>query len=553
MSKKTASSLKTTILTSILMVGILSLVLSVSVTIYKSNEQYTREASFFVQQIAKIVAYNSIIPVAFNQQGDLDDKQKGFLNTINNIKEVSHIHIYRYDDFSEELTLFASYIKKGATTLRPQYSKVKTLKQPVFTERYIEYAEPIYDHSFEGSTQNPPIGYVYLRYELTQYLQYNQEMLTWNTIVAAVVIALSILASFYVLNKVVAPINRFVREIQLITQNKAFDSRVKSTNLIEMNMVAESMNAMLAKINWQIHQSAQAEKEITELNQNLEEKVISRTQALRDSNQELLDALEQVHQYQSQVIQSEKMASLGQMVAGVAHEVNTPIGLGVTASTMLSDKIDEISEAMENQKLSARKLSNFLVESKENTQIIYRNLSRAADLISSFKQVAVDQSADINREVNIKSFFEDILLSLNPTLKQTSHVIDIDCDENLVIKSKPGPLNQIIINLIMNSIIHGFDQMDRGLISIRITQRANTCTIHYSDNGSGIEEKIKQKIFDPFVTTRRGEGGSGLGMHLVYNLVTQALNGRIEVTSELGNGASFDIQFPAVQVLEYES
>lgn len=531
------------------MVGILSLLLSVSITIYKSNEQYAEEASSFVQQIAKIVAYNSIIPVTFDQRGDLDDKKKGFLNTIRNFEGVSHIHVYRFDEFSNELSFFASYNKERTAPLRPQFRKIEELKKPVFTERFIEFAHPILDNNLDDSFGNDqPLGYVYVRFELEQYAKYNQQMLSWNAIVAAVIIFLSIAVSYYVLNKVVAPINRFVREIQLITQNKAFDTRVKPTKLIEMNMVAESVNAMLAKINWQMHQSSQAEKEIIELNQNLEEKVVSRTQALRDSNQELLDALEQVHQYQSQVIQSEKMASLGQMVAGVAHEVNTPIGLGVTASTMLSDKIDDISQAMENQTLSAKKLSKFLTESKENTQIIYRNLSRAADLISSFKQVAVDQSADNNRKVNVKEFFNDILISMNPTLKKTNHIIDVDCDENLFIKTKPGPLNQIIINLIMNSLIHGFSEKERGLISIRVTHRSNTCYIHFADNGSGIEEKIKQKIFDPFVTTKRGEGGSGLGMHLVYNLVTQALSGRIEVTSELGNGAVFDIQFPAVQV-----
>lgn len=535
------------------MVCLLSLVLSVSVTIYKTNEQYKRETSFFIQQIAKIIAYNSIIPVTFDQRGDLDDEKNGFLFTIKNITGISHVHIYRYDEISNELVFFASYNKESTAALRPQFRKVTTITEPVFTDRFIEYAEPILDKNLGTFDKNSaPLGYVYIRYELDHYLNYSNEMLIWNLFVAAFVILLAILASFYVLNKVVEPIGRFVREIQLITQNKTFDARVKPTTLLELNLVAESVNAMLAKINWQIHVSVQAEKEITELNQNLEEKVVSRTQALRDSNQELLDALEQVHQYQSQVIQSEKMASLGQMVAGVAHEVNTPIGLGVTASTMLSDNIDEISFAMKEQKLSARKLSKFLEESKENTQIIYRNLSRAADLISSFKQVAVDQSADINRQVNMTQFFDDILISLNPTLKKTNHKIIIDCDPNLVIKTKPGPLNQILINLIMNALIHAFAKETLGIITIKVSQKNNMCTINFHDNGIGIEEKIKQKIFDPFVTTKRGEGGSGLGMHLVYNLVTQALNGQINVISELGQGATFNISFPAIQVVEYD-
>jgi signal transduction histidine kinase len=139
----------------------------------------------------------------------------------------------------------------------------------------------------------------------------------------------------------------------------------------------------------------------------------------------------------------------------------------------------------------------------------------------------------------------EVLLSMNPTLKKTSQEVLIHCDEDLAIVTKPGPINQIMMNLIMNSILHAFKDVDDGTIEITVWLQNERCYIRYQDNGRGIEEKIKQKIFDPFVTTRRGEGGSGLGMHLVYNLVTQALKGQISVSSELGHGAQFDIEFPA--------
>ena len=540
-NKNSAISLKVSITTAIVLVSLLSLILSVFFTTYFSNKDKENEAVYFAKMMTEIIAFNSRVPITFDQREGIDS----FLNTLETIEEISYIHVYRTDEFTGELEFFSSFNQKRHPPITPQFHRIKLLSTPLFSENYVEFGSPILD-----SVTKENIGYVYLRLQLEHYNKNMAQLAQYNILIAIVVAIIAFLVSQLIQQRILTPINKFVKEIQQITFNKDFDTKVNSPDFVEMRLLADSVNAMLAKINQQIAQYGQAEKEITELNQNLEEKVVSRTQALRDSNQELLDALEQVHQYQSQVIQSEKMASLGQMVAGVAHEVNTPIGLGVTASTMLSDKIDEINLALENQTLSAKKLARFLSESKENTEIIYRNLSRAADLISSFKQVAVDQSADSIRKIEVASFLREVILSLHPTLKKANHEIEVNCDDNLAIKTKPGPINQIIINLIMNSLIHGFKNTDSGRIVISVECKANKCRITYFDNGRGIEEKIKQKIFDPFVTTRRGEGGSGLGMHLVYNLVTQALNGNIEVESELGEGAEFIIEFPAVKVLD---
>ena len=207
--------------------------------------------------------------------------------------------------------------------------------------------------------------------------------------------------------------------------------------------------------------------------------------------------------------------------------------------------IDDIKSKLDDKTLSAAQLTSFLSDSRENTQIIYRNLTRAADLISSFKQVAVDQTAGVIREIKLHEYLDEIINSMQPTLKKYRHIVTINCDESITIKTKPGPLNQIIINLIMNSITHGFKAMEQGQITINATLNEDKCIVNFIDNGCGIEEKIKQKVFDPFVTTSRGEGGSGLGLHLVYNLVTQALKGNISVVSELKSGAQFTIEFPA--------
>ena len=169
-------------------------------------------------------------------------------------------------------------------------------------------------------------------------------------------------------------------------------------------------------------------------------------------------------------------------------------------------------------------------------------------MISSFKKVAVDQSSAESRTFNVTELLEEVLLTLSAKLKSAHVNISLNCPESLNITSKPGPINQILINLILNSIYHAFEEREQGEITINIMVLGNQLHITYSDDGVGIDEKIKSKIFDPFTTTKRGSGGSGLGMHLVYNLVTQALDGNIQVDSKKNKGVSFDITFP-VQVI----
>lgn len=527
-------SLRTSITATLVVVSLMSLIFSIFTTTYYTEKKNDEEAIRYIKAVSKIVSFNSEIPLAFNQRTGLNE----FLSTLKDIDSLNNIHVYRKDEFEDNLTFFTNFKRDNVTNISPQFHRVTTLSQPRLSDEFIEYSLPVID-----SETSATLGYIYVRMTHRSFKQNVSELAQYNLAMGVILALVAYIISQIIRARVIRPFDDFVRDIQNITFNKDFDAQLSKPSLTELHPLSESVNAMLRKITQQIDKFETAESEIKELNQSLEQKVVTRTQALRDSNQELLDALEQVHQYQSQVIQSEKMASLGQMVAGVAHEVNTPIGLGVTASTMLSDRIDDIKSELEKKSLSAKKLERFLDESKENTQIIYRNLSRAADLVSSFKQVAVDQTADNSRNVKLEPFVNEVILSLNPTLKKFNHSIVINCPAELEIQTKPGPINQVLINMIMNSVIHAFDD-NEGTITIDIWLENHTCHIKYQDNGKGIEEKIKQRIFDPFVTTKRGEGGSGLGLHLVYNLVTQALGGNISVESELDKGSTFNISFP---------
>ncbi|MDP5191922.1 sensor histidine kinase, partial [Rheinheimera baltica] len=152
------------------------------------------------------------------------------------------------------------------------------------------------------------------------------------------------------------------------------------------------------------------------------------------------------------------------------------------------------------------------------------------------------------RQFNMLQLINEVLLSLRPNLKKTQHQVIVNCPAQLELDSKPGPINQILINLIMNSLIHAFEYIEQGIINIDVVVGNNNCELIYTDNGAGVPESIKKRIFDPFVTTKRGEGGSGLGMHLVYNLVTQALNGKILLDSTLGQGVRIKIDFPVITI-----
>ena len=367
-------SLKAAITGSILLVSSISIVLSTALTTYVHNQDIKRESSHFAKALAEIISFNSIIPLSFDQSVGLNE----FLSTLENIEELENIHVYKYNPNNNQVEFFVSYNKSGVLPVTTQINRINFLTEPRFSDEFIEYSMPVIDDSL-----NEEIGHVYVRLSLESYKNNLLDLIQINAIIAVVILFVALFVSGLLRNRIIVPVKRFVNEIELITKNQEFNRKVSANEFEELAIIADAVSELLQKISTQIKRHSMAEQEITELNQNLEEKVVHRTRALRDSNQELLEALEQVHQYQSQVIQSEKMASLGQMVAGVAHEVNTPIGLGITASTMLHDKIDTVIEKLDNKTLSAKALTKFLNDSKENTDIIYRNLTRAADLINS--------------------------------------------------------------------------------------------------------------------------------------------------------------------------
>lgn len=286
-----------------------------------------------------------------------------------------------------------------------------------------------------------------------------------------------------------------------------------------------------------------AEEALRKLNEELELRVESRTSDLKATNLELQETLDRLTRTQKQLLEAEKMASLGGLVAGIAHEINTPIGVSVTAASHLSEESIRLAQLLEQGKLTRSELKRFEHAALESSQLILRNLQRADRLIRSFKQVAVDQSTEDRRVIDIGICINEILTTLGPALKKTPHQVEVICQQPVVCETAPGALYQIITNLVMNSLIHGFSDGRTGRIEIEVSRREDSVAIDYTDNGKGMDDIACARIFDPFFTTRRGSGGSGLGMHIVYNLVTQILGGTIVVDSAPESGFRLSIRF----------
>ena len=265
---------------------------------------------------------------------------------------------------------------------------------------------------------------------------------------------------------------------------------------------------------------------------------------LRKRNTELATSMETIQMAKDQLVESERMATLGGLVAGIAHDVNTPLGVSVTATSFLQDRVSKLQSVYDDKKLTGNIMTSFLSDAQQTITLLTNNLNRASDLISSFKQVAVDQTSEAIREINVSEYLTEVVQSLAPNFKKTLHTIDIHCPDNLTIKCAPGVLAQILTNMIMNSLIHGFEHKSKGAIRLEISEQNEDLIINYSDDGCGLDEENLIRHFDAFFTTRRGKGGSGLGTHIMYNLVTQTLDGQIEVSSQLDQGLQYTITIP---------
>jgi signal transduction histidine kinase len=259
------------------------------------------------------------------------------------------------------------------------------------------------------------------------------------------------------------------------------------------------------------------------------------------------NAYRQLELAQEQLVGQEKLAALGALVAGVAHELNTPIGNSLIMASSLQEKTDEIDTKMAERSLQHNELQDYLCDAREASVLIMRGLSSAVDLVNSFKQVAVDRTSAQRRKFDLQQTSHEIIATMMNQIKLSGNTIELDIPTEIAMHSYPGPFGQVLANLINNALLHAFDDNPFGhmLLSARLSGR-DRVRIVFKDNGCGIAEQQLNRIFDPFYTTKMGQGGSGLGLSISYNIVTSLLNGQIIVQSKLGAGTSFILDLPLI-------
>lgn len=431
-------------------------------------------------------------------------------------------------------------------------SKISILQ----VERNIRLQEALYDMYFIETNS----GFIFGSF--SPHIDINKEIkkisavtLIGGTIIGLTFIGLMILVMKYLFKPFDSVLALIKGSIQHTTNDDiavcsiSYREQNEFTPIIqELNLVYEQVNIHIEAVNKSNTALQKSRLEVQQLNSNLEEKVKSRTDELNLKTQEAVNALENLKTVQKKLVEQEKHASLGRLVAGIAHEINTPVGVSITASSYIETEINSLEQKLHACTLTKNELQKMLVDFKEGCFILKSNLQRTAELVASFKQVSVDQSSELMRKIELNGYLDDVIRTLQPRIKKTCHEVHFEQSrQSIETLCSPGAIAQVITNIVENALVHAFDKNESGEINIVLSSTDTEITILISDDGKGMTEEVLGCVFDPFFTTNRENGGSGLGMHLVYNIVTQQLNGTINCSSIVNQGTQFIIKFPFVK------
>jgi len=374
------------------------------------------------------------------------------------------------------------------------------------------------------------------------------QLLTYTAFLILIVVVLTLFSLFVIYkiqNYITAPIIDLAKTAQEISLTENYTLRAQKIYDDEVGNLYDDFNSMLDKIEQNARERDEAEAisrtyqaHLERITNELEERVKERTVALQES-------IDQLESAQSQLIESEKMSALGNLVAGVAHEVNTPLGISITAASIFKNEIHSIQKKLKENALTKSALHNFIETIAEADEILMKNLDRAALLIKNFKKISVDQSSEDMRDFELNTYMQEVLTTFKSELRLRPVTLEIKFkDKAISMHSYPGAIAQIIINMLQNTLVHAFDEEQEGKIFIQTQKQNDKVKIIFSDDGKGVDKSVAEKIFEPFITTKRNQGGTGLGLNITYNLVTQQLGGTIRIDSEHEKGTSFIIEIP---------
>jgi len=321
--------------------------------------------------------------------------------------------------------------------------------------------------------------------------------------------------------------------------------RARLSGASDIASMAQVFNVMMTQLELREQELQQKNAELLQHAALLEERVAVRTLSLTEANKSAQDALSELRAAQARLVESEKLASLGRLVAGVAHELNTPLGNALMAASTLVDRQRHTLRALNEQQLRKSELQAALDSNIDGNELVLANVRRAADIISGFKQLAIDQTTEMRRVFALDVVLDEVLISVRPMFRHTRYSIVTDLEGGLMMDSFPGPLGQAVTNIVQNAVLHGFEGREQGVL--KVTCRAHSeqrVQIVCTDDGIGMGEDVRARMFDAFFTTKLGRGGSGLGMQIVHNIVTALLGGEIAVHSMPGDGTRIELTLP---------
>ena len=324
------------------------------------------------------------------------------------------------------------------------------------------------------------------------------------------------------------------------------DPRTRAISWVDARVIPEFENGKVVGLYGllvDVTEKVKAETEIRELNADLESRVARRTA-------ELAQAMDKLHDSREELVRSQARATLSALVASVSHELSTPIGNSVLVASTLSDLSRQLQQQLDSGQVRKSTLMDLTRTVGEGGQLLQRNLARAETLLKNFKQVSVDQASEQRREFDLAYVVAEVVASLGPSLKNSPHRVVQQIPPGIMMDSMPGPLGQVVINLINNAYMHAFEGRTDGVLTISATTQDRQVQLHISDNGTGMEQSVLLHLFEPFFSTKIGHGGTGLGMSIVDSIVRKVLGGAVHVRSVVGNGTTFDIHLPRVAPIE---
>ncbi|MCB1955842.1 MAG: HAMP domain-containing protein [Rhodocyclaceae bacterium] len=456
-------------------------------------------------------------------------------------------HLWDYDRDSAEETVRAMVADD------PRVLSVRVMDAA--TERsFVEYHRP--GEAPEGSAvrqltqtvlaRNETIGLVEVRMHVAPYLAEARAAFERNLLLTLAILVVGGAMIMAVLQR------RLLRPMAALTEATRALSRgdlarpIQPARRDEVGEVALALEQLRVALLKAFEELRGKNDELASHAAVLEERVEARTRELSLANQELNQALSSLRETQEGLIEAEKLASLGRLVAGVAHELNTPLGNATTVLTSLDRDLVQMRQLMDAGQMRRSDLDGHLGTSREGLDILLRNVTRAADLVRSFKRLAIDQTTDMRREFSIRDLVDEVRVSVQPSFRHTPFRI---CTElaDVRLDSYPGPLGQVLTNLLVNALRHGFAERDHGTVTISAEAPIDgQLVLVCRDDGAGMAPDVLRRVFEPFFTTRLGQEGSGLGLHIARNIVLGLLGGRIEASSVEGQGSEFRVTLPVV-------